>query len=507
VSKKVIIIGAGIGGLAVANMLQKAGFQVDVYEKNAQLGGRAGKRVTKGFTFDTGPSWYLMPAVFEQYFTLFNIDVTRELAIKRLDPAYKVFFESYDAVTIHGDTQKDAPQFEAIEPGSGAALANYVEEGNDIYQMALKHFLYTNFSDIRDLANKEVIASTGKMAKLLLTPIHSRVKRFVTSQPLQQILEYPMVFLGTSPFKAPAMYSLMSALDFKDGVYYPARGMYSIIELLVKTGTDLGVTYHTGVSVESILHTAGRATGIKADGAIIPADIVISNADLHHTETKLLSASARSYPESFWDKKEAGISALLIYIGVKARLPQLEHHNLFFVEKWHENFKAIYDDKTIPESASLYVSRTTATDPSTAPKGHENLFVLAPLPTGVSLTKLQQKKLAQTFIARIATAINEPDLQKNIVTMETFGPNEFSSTFNAWQGTALGMSHLLKQSAMWRIPNQSKKLSNLYYVGANTVPGIGLPMCLIGAELVYKRIMGIKRGGPVQHIDTIQENI
>ena len=501
--KTVTIIGAGIGGLAVANMLQKAGFQVTVYEKNHQLGGRAGKRETQGFTFDTGPSWYLMPEVFQQYFTLFNIDVNRELAIKRLDPAYKVFFESSGPVTIHGDTKKDGQTFEAIEAGSGKALERYVAEGNEIYQMAIKHFLYTNFTDVRDLANKEVLASTGRMAKLLLQPIHSRVQRFVSSKPLQQILEYPMVFLGTSPFKAPAMYSLMSALDFKEGVFYPAKGMYSIIELLVSLGNKLGVIYHTGASVQSIIHSGGKVTGTIVDGKTILSDIVISNADLHHTETKLLDAPARSYPATFWDKKEAGISALLIYAGVKGTLPQLEHHNLLFVDSWHENFKDIYENKTIPTSASLYVSRTSATDPKTAPKGHENIFVLAPLPTGVPLTTSQQDELAVHFIKQIATAIDEPDLQKNIVTLETFGPNDFSTTFNAWQGTALGMSHLLKQSAMWRVPNKSKKLSNLYYVGANTVPGIGLPMCLIGAELVYKRIMGIKKGGPVMTIEDI----
>ena len=502
--KSVAIIGAGIGGLAVANMLQKAGFQVHVYEKNEQLGGRAGKRVTKGFTFDTGPSWYLMPAVFEQYFALFNINVNRELDIKRLDPAYKVFFESRNPVTVHGDLQKDAKAFDAIEPGSGNALKRYVTEGNEIYHMAMKHFLYTNFTDPRDLVNREVLASTGRMAKLLLTTIHARVKTFVTSKPLQQILEYPMVFLGTSPFKAPAMYSLMSALDFKEGVFYPAKGMYSIIELLVKIGTRLGVEYHTGVSVQSIIHDNGKAIGIKVNQQTIPADIVISNADLRHTELTLLDAPARSYPDSFWQKKEAGISALLLYIGVKGSLPQLQHHNLLFVDKWRENFEDIYEAKQIPDSASLYVSRTSATDPSTAPKGHENMFVLAPLPTGVTLTPSQQRSLATKFIAQIATAINETDLQKNIVSLETFGPNDFSDTFNAWQGTALGMSHLLKQSAMWRIPNKSKKLSNLYYVGANTVPGIGLPMCLIGAELVYKRIMNIQRGGPVQTIQTIE---
>lgn len=501
--RKVIIIGAGIGGLATANLLAKAGFEVSVYEQNAQLGGRAGKKVVNGFSFDTGPSWYLMPEVFKQYFQLFNIDVKDKLSIKRLTPAYKVFFESSKPITIQGDLKKDAAQFESKEVGAGKSLEKYVTEGNEIYQMSLDHFLYTNFSHPKDLVNAPVLKSSGRMAKLLLTSIHSRVEKFVTAKPLQQILEYPMVFLGTSPFKAPAMYSLMSALDFKEGVYYPARGMYSIIELLEKIGRGLGVQYFTNTKVEKILHQNGKATGIVVDGKTIEADIIISNADLHFTETKLLDATVSSYPSTFWKAKEAGISALLLYIGVKGSLPQLEHHNLFFVDDWKKNFTDIYDAKTIPTSASLYVSRTSATDPSMAPKGHENLFVLAPLPTGISLTAQQQEKLAQRFIAQVAKAIDAPDLKKNIVTLETFGPNDFKTTFNAWEGTALGMSHLLKQSAMWRIPNKSKKLDNLYYVGANTVPGIGLPMCLISAELVYKRIVGIKRGGPVKKIEEI----
>ena len=502
-SKKVIIIGAGIGGLATANLLAKSGYDVHVYEKNGQLGGRAGQLKKDGFTFDTGPSWYLMPAVFTQYFKLFNVDVNKELSIKRLGPAYKVFFESHDPITINGDLHKDKKQFEEIELGSAKRLETYVKEGDEIYQMALKHFLYTNFSKATDLVNKDVLRKSPMMTKLLLTTIHSRVQKFVTAKPLQQILEYPMVFLGTSPFQAPAMYSLMSALDFKEGVYYPAKGMYSIIEILKTIGEKHGVTYHLSADITAITHENGKANGIIVGDKNIVADIVISNADLHHTETKLLDEASRSYPAKFWKKKESGISALLLYIGVKGSLPQMEHHNLLFVDKWRENFTDIYQNKKVPESASIYVSRTTATDKGTAPKGHENIFVLVPLPTGITLTAATQKKLVTRFIKQVADGIGAPDLADRIVTLEAFGPNDFENKYNSWEGTALGMSHLLTQSAMWRTPNKSKKLKNLYYVGAGTVPGIGLPMCLISAELVYKRIVGDKKGGPVQKVERV----
>ena len=500
-AKKVIIIGAGIGGLATANLLAQKGYDVHIYEASNQAGGRAGKKTEHGFTFDTGPSWYLMPQVFKDYFSLFSIDVDRALAIKRLSPAYKVFFESHTPITIKGDLDEDMQSFEHIEAGAGNALRDYVAKGTDIYRLALQHFLYTDFSRPTQLLKKEIMTSAPRLFTLLTKPIHQYVSQFVKTPELQKILEYPMVFLGTSPFKAPAMYSLMSALDFNEGVFYPQRGMYSIIESLVSIGKKEGVTYHFSQEVTQITHVDSRANGIVlADGTIVTADIVISNADLHHTETQLLDESVRSYPETYWRKKQSGISALLVYVGVKGSLPQLEHHNLYFVDDWKENFTSIYESKQLPASASLYVSRTTATDSTTAPKDHENLFMLVPLPTGVYPDTNEQIRLAEHFIQQFARVIDQPDLSERIVSQSIFGPKDFAKTFHAWQGTALGMSHVLGQSALWRTSPQSKKLKNLFYVGANTMPGIGLPMCLISAEIVYKKIVGDHSTGPLaQH--------
>lgn len=283
------------------------------------------------------------------------------------------------------------------------------------------------------------------------------------------------------------------------------KGIYSIITLLRNIGNSLGVTYHLESDVTQIISKDGYTAGIQlADGQVIDADIVISNADLHHTETKLLKAKDQSYPEKYWQKKESGISALLLYLGVEGELPQLEHHNLFFVDNWESNFESIYSDKEIPKSASLYVCKPSATDQDVAPDGSENLFVLVPLPTGLTLSLKEKDMLAKRFIKQLATSIKQPNLAKRITYQEVFGPDDFESTYNAWQGTALGVSHLLKQSAFWRTPNKSKKVKGLYYVGGNTMPGVGLPMCLISAELVYKRITGDRRGGPINSIKRIR---
>lgn len=501
---KVIIIGAGIGGIATANLLAKAGYSVSVYEKNSDVGGRAGILTVDGFRFDTGPSWYLMPEVFEHYFSLLDKDITKELDLVRLSPAYKVFFETKPPLTILSDIEQDAATFEMIEPGAGAALQRYVKDGEMIYRLSLKHFLYSNFSSPFDFLKRDIITRSLTLLRRAFTPIDTYVSNFVRDQRLKQILEYPMVFLGTSPFEAPAIYSLMSALDLKEGVFYPKGGMYTIIERLYAASKELGVTYYLNSPVKSI-NTKNRAvTGITLqNGQAVAADIVISNADLHHTETSLLSAEDQSYPATYWDKQKAGPSALLLYLGVKGTLPNLEHHNLIFVDEWKKNFTDIYTDKVTPIPASMYVCKPSTSDSTVAPEGHENIFILVPLPPDASVEASEIEHLANIYIEQFSRMTGIADFSERIVSRHLFGPDDFRTKFYAWQATALGPSHILKQSALFRTPNKSRKITNLYYVGGSTTPGIGLPMCLIGAELVYKRLAGDKKGGPVHMIEQL----
>ena len=502
--KKVVVIGAGIGGLATANLLAEAGYEVHVYEKDKTPGGRAGKRTIKGFTFDTGPSWYLMPDVFVHYYELLNEPINKWLKLKKLTPAYKVFFETTKPVTITGKLEKDSQTFEAIEKGAGVALDQYVEKSNEIYQLSLKHFLYSNFERPLDFVRRDILRTSTRLPKLLLQPIDKYVSTFVKDQRLKQILEYPMVFLGTSPFTAPSMYSLMSALDFKEGVFYPQGGLYTIIESLVKIGKKRGVKYHYNAPVRRIMTDAGVVKGIHLESyEKVTADIVISNADLHFTETKLLKSEDQSYPEKYWETREPGPSALLLYLGVKGRVPELQHHNLLLVDAWKENFKAIYDKKSVPTKVSIYISKTSHTDKSVAPAGDECLIVLVPLPADISLSAKRIEKLTDHYLDQIEEMTGIA-IKDRLVVKEVFKPSDFKTKFYSWQSSMLGQSHLLKQSAFFRTPNKSKEVRNLYYVGGSTTPGIGLPMCLIGAELVYKRIIGDKKGGRVSTIKKME---
>lgn len=504
-TKKAVIIGAGYGGIALATLLANRGYDVHVFEKNDTPGGRISVLKKDGFTFDLGPSWYLMPEIFNDYYELFGKSATDRLQIKRLTPGYRVFFENTTPITVQGDTGKDAATFDALESGAGTQLQRYIKRSSEIYKVATGDFLYSNFERPLRLVMKHawLLASTTTRS------LDSLVSGYFKDDRIKKILEYQAVFLGNSPYELPAIYSLMSKLDFESGVFYPSRGMPSLIHDLIDLLPAGKIQYHYNTPVEQILvNEKGEAEGVTlSDGTVVDANIVISNADLHFTETRLLKPQHRSFPEKYWSKRQSSPGGLVISLGVKGELPELTHHSLLFVEKWKENFEAIYKTKTIPETASLYICNPSKSDPSLAPEGHENLFILAPIPSGVSLEDAELDTVVDRYIGQTAQMIGVPDLHERIVTKNIFTPSDFEKQYNAWDFNAFGgESHLLFQSAPLRTRNKSKKVKNLYYVGAGTYPGVGLPMCLISAQQTYKRIEGLAYDGPLLSSD-IQPNL
>jgi phytoene desaturase len=500
--KQVVIVGGGYGGLATANLFAKVGYAVTIVEKNAQLGGRAGQLVQDGFRFDTGPSWYLMPEVFESYYKLFGKDVAKELSLTRLTPGYKVFFESDNPVTIRGNLREDSQTFDGLENGAGTSLQAYVDASTRLYELSLKHFLYSNFTRKSQLLHRDILKELPRLSTIATASLDTHVSKYFTDPRIRRILEYHSVFLGGSPYEIPALYSLMSTLDFKSGVFFPKNGIYSLVESLVSLGESLGVQYRTNSPVQKIIVNDGVATGVALEnGDIIEADIVISDADLHYTETKLIEPKYQTYPEKYWKRKQSGPSALLVSLGFEGSLTNLEHHNLYFVDAWKENFDAIYTQKDIPEHASVYICNPSKTDPTAAPKNTENIFILVPLPSGKKLTTEQTSALVARSVQLLEKITDTRNLTDRIISQDIVTPSTFETRFNAWEYNALGgQSHLLFQSAFFRTPNMSKKVKNLYYVGAGTTPGIGLPMCLISAELVYKRVAKIQQNGPLTTI-------
>ncbi|WP_207455167.1 phytoene desaturase family protein [Desertivibrio insolitus] len=492
----VVVIGAGIGGLASAALLARDGYRVTLLEKQLTVGGRVGSWEQDGFRFDTGPSWYLMPEVFDHFYKLLGTSAAEQLDLVRLDPGYRVYFEDQpDPVDIQSSREANVALFESLEPGAGRRLEKYLDSAKGTYDIALKRFLYTSFESVTPLFVREVVSRLGKLSSLLLRPIHGYTARVGRDLRIRQILGYPAVFLGSSPFTTPAMYHLMSHLDLEDGVLYPMGGFVGIIRSIERLALAEGVTIETNAPVTRILTDGARATGVeyRRDGATrtLDADVVVSAADLHHTETALLPEDRQTYGEAYWRKRTAGPGALLLLLGVEGEVPELEHHTLLFAKDWTENFDAIFGrNPSVPDAPSLYVCKPSGIDASVAPDGMTNLFVLVPVPADPALgtDDAERERLADRVIEQIAAWTGVHGLSARVRVRRVIAPSDFASDINAWQGSALGPAHTLAQSAMFRAGNRSRTLENLFYAGSSTIPGIGLPMCLISAEVLVKRM-------------------
>lgn len=523
----VVVIGAGVAGLATAALLAREGHHVHVIERGERVGGRAGVLEREGFRFDTGPSWYLMPSVFDHFFELLGTSSAEQLRLAHLDPAYTVFSEpeasesrdrsspspSVFTVPLGADRVREA--FEAREPGAGERLAGYLDSAVRATGMAERYFLYNPYTRPGSLLHAEVLRSLPVIGGLLTRSLKDFVALRFTDPVLRQVLGYPAVFLGATPATTPAMYHLMSALDLGEGVQYPLGGFWELIRRLEALALEQGVRITTGGEVERIVATGRRRRRVAgvawrdSDGTIRRerADVVVSAADLHHTETRLLPPRDRTYPERWWRRRTSGPGAVLVLLGVRGELPQLPHHSLFFTRDWDANFEAIFgDDPQVPDPASIYVCKPSHSDPGVAPGGHENLFVLVPVPPDPGIGEggaegagsPAVEAAADRAIAQIAAWAGIPDLAERIVVRHTIGPADFAGGYHSWRGGMLGPGHTLRQSAMFRARNASRKVRGLYYAGGTTSPGVGVPMCLISAELVLKRMRGEHTPGPAE---------
>jgi phytoene desaturase len=484
--RNVIVIGAGISGLSSACFLAKGGMKVTVLEKNGQAGGRASRLEEQGFCFDMGPSWYWMPDVFERFFSSFGKSVSDHYELKRLDPSYAVFYGANDVLHLPASLQGLHALFESIEKGSSKKLDRFLKEAQFKYTLGMGKLVYKPGLSITEFLNLRLLKEMWRMH--LLRSFSRHVRSYFKSPRLVQLLEFPVLFLGAMPSRIPALYSLMNYADMKLGTWYPMGGMYRVVEAMKQVADSLGVEFMFNTPAEKIETAGKQVAGVVAGAQRLKTGIVVSGADYHHTEQALLGKEQRVYSEQYWESRELAPSCLIFYVGINKKIKALEHHNLFFDEDLSTHLEELFITRKWPGAPLFYVSCTSKTDPSAAPSGHENLFILIPVSAGLQDDPALRERYFDMVMSRMEKLTGE-SIRAHIVYKRSYAHSEFMSDYNAYRGNAYGLANTLRQTSMLRPSVKSKKVNGLYFTGQFTVPGPGVPPAIISGQVTAGRVL------------------
>lgn len=482
-NKNVSIIGAGFSGLAAACYLAKDGYQVTVYEKHRQIGGRARTINENGFVFDMGPSWYWMPDVFERFFNDFGKNVSDYYTLQKLSPGYRIYFKD-DYMDVPASVEELYQLFEKHEKGSAVKLKKFLSEAEYKYKVGLQ-FMEKPGVELSELLDARLIGGVFKLD--VFKSIRDHIAKSFKNPKLKQLLEFPVLFLGALPQNTPALYSLMNYADLVLGTWYPMGGMAAVPEAMKKLAIELGVKFETDVDIKKINVEGNLAKGVQAQKNYTDFSALVSSADYHFTEQKLLPETHRQYSEKYWESRKMAPSSILFYIGINKKLPNLLHHNLLFDEDFEQHAKEIYTTPMWPTKPLLYVSCTSKTDPIVAPEGHENLTVLIPLAPGIHDSEELKEKYFNLAVERIENKIGEK-FKDNIVFKKIYAPSNFVADYNSFKANAYGLANTLLQTAHLKPSIKSKKVKNLFYTGQLTVPGPGVPPSLVSGKLVAEQV-------------------
>jgi len=480
---KIIIIGSGFSSLAASSYLAKAGYNVTILEKNNAIGGRARKFDKDGFKFDMGPTWYWMPDVFEKFFLDFKKKPSDYYQLEKLSPAYQVYFDTLNSITIPDNLEDIYKIFEDEEKGSSVFLKKFLKAAKFNYEVAINDLVYKPGESISELITFSTIAKVNQFFKSISSDIRKNIK----SKKLIQILEFPVLFLGAKPSNTPSFYNFMNYADFGLGTWHPKGGMFEVVKAFVDLAFSLNVTIRVNQNVEKIVVEKGKVKGVVVNNEFLDADIVISGADYQHTET-LLDDKHRMYSQKYWAKKTFAPSALLFYVGFDKKLQNVCHHTLFFDTDFDVHAVDIYDAPKWPKDPLFYASFPSITDTSFAPKGKEAATFLIPLAPGLTDIPELREEYFTKIIKRLEKLTNQK-LEKDILFKESFCVNDFKTEYNSYKGNAYGLANTLLQTAVLRPNIRSKKVKNLFFTGQLTVPGPGVPPAIISGKIVSDLVL------------------
>jgi phytoene desaturase len=487
--KKAIIIGSGFGGLAQAIRLQARGIQVTLIEKNSRVGGHASQFTKSGYTFDMGPSLITAPELIDELFELAGQKSQNYLELIPLNPYYRVYFSDGAHFDYCGDTQVMTMEMSRFSSRDAQVYQRFMASCEKIYDAVITEGLgaapFMTWGSLlqflpRALRLGAVRSTYGYAKKYFKHPAH----RFLFS--------FHPLFLGGNPFRSPAVYLMIPYLEKTGGVWFARGGMYALVQALEKLFIHLGGEIITNQPVEEIIIEQNRATGVVSNGTSIKADIVISNADVLYTyQTLIKSGQKRHWHEKRIKRTAVSMSAFLLYLGIKKQYPQLLHHTLILSHRYKQLVKDIFDHKILPDDFSMYLHAPSKTDASMAPVGCESLYILIPVTNLDAAIDWSKKKNDYTkkILDFLENNFGLKALQENIEVLETFTPEDFADQRNSYKGSPWGIEPKLTQTAYFRPHNRSEDFKGLYFAGAGTHPGAGLPGVLLSAKATEKVII------------------
>jgi phytoene desaturase len=487
--KKVIVIGSGFGGLAIAIRLQARGYKVSIFEKNSMVGGHAYQLKTDGYTFDMGPSLITAPHIIQAVFQSAGKKMEDYLNLIPLDPFYRIYFHDGTYLDYSGNTEKMKSQMAQFDKKDAENYERFIEHTSKLYKAVITDGLGSKpFSDWATIFN--FLPRAIKLSALYSA--YALAKRYFRDPRHRFSFSFHPLFIGGSPFRSPSIYQMIPYLEKKEGVWFTNGGMYSLVQALLQVFQEIGGKIETSSEVQEIVVHNGRAIGVRLKDKFFKADAVVSNADFYHTYSNLIKPERR---KKWSDKKlkrvDYSMSAFLLYLGVKKKYPQLLHHTLIVSERYKGLIKDIFDKKILPEDFSMYLHVPSRTDESMAPKGCESMYVLVPVANLHASTDWSVE--TKTFTNKVLKFLEEDfglqDLRENIAFMETFTPLEFKELRNNHLGSAWGVEPKLTQTAIFRPQNRSEDVKRLYLVGTSTHPGAGVPGVLLTAETTEKVVI------------------
>jgi phytoene desaturase len=482
---KLAIIGAGFTGLSAAAATAAAGYEVDVYEKFSIPGGRARQFSQQGFHFNMGPSWYWMPDIIDSEFKRYGYTTDDFFDLQRLDPSYTVFWSDDPPLQVPTNPAQLIPWMEQREKGAGKKLKQFLDQARRKYHLGMWDLAQKHRPGVRDLLRPAILKSIFSLD--LFKSLQRHINQYFTDPQIRQLLSFPVLFLGGTARQMPALYSLMNYADLVLGSWYPRGGMYELVKAWYRIAEECGAEFHFNTEIEGIDLAGGTVCGLHGSHRSFKADALIATSDYHHMEQELLPDSYRIYSSRYWKSRTMAPSCLIYYLGLDCKLDSLTHHNLFFDEDLERHAHSLYENPDWPERPLFYACCPSKTDPSAAPEGMENLFLLIPVAPGLEDTEAIQDRYFDILEKRLAKHIGI-HLSDHLVVKEVYGVSDFASDYNAFRGNAYGMANTLRQTSILKPAMQHPKIANMVFGGQLTQPGPGIPPCLISGRMAAQQI-------------------